>query len=817
MLLGSSNSGVSRRAAWLLGGALVLAVLAAFWNSLNGPFFFDDRPAILRNDSIRQLWPSWPALHPPGDSGGAAGRPLVNLSLAVNYAIGGFAVRGYHLFNLALHALAMLTLWGVLRRTLRRPALPDRIRRNAEMIAWSATLLWAVHPLLTESVDCVVQRNEVMGALFYLLTFYGFIRGAECSAALQPAGGSGRNGRDVTPWRPRTARRAAPTMPALAEAPRYLAPSRLWLAFSVLACLAGVFSKETVATAPLLLWLYDRTFVAGSFRAAWRERKWFYGALAATWLPLGWLVLRNGQRNGTVGFGLGVSSWQYLLTQCRALTTYLKLSVWPHPLVVDYGTRVAQGIGAVWWQGLIVLALLAATALALWRKPALGFLGAWFFVILAPSSSIVPLTTQTMAEHRMYLPLAALTLAAVLGLNAWLHRRAAWVAVPLALGLGLLTFRRNTDYRTEESIWADTVAKCPDNPRAYDGLAYAYIDAGRWQDAIAACGRARQVSPDYRGDLAVHLGQALIGLGRPAEALPYFEEVLRGKPRDAELHNNLGMALAALHRWPDAIAHYETAVRLNPQLADAENNLGNALAKSGRLPEAVSHYAAAVRLRPGYADAEANWARSLAEAGQFTEALPHFAAALKLRPGPEAQIEFGQALAGAGRTDDAIRHFEAAVALAPGSLPARINLGNALAATGRLPAAQAQFDAALRLQPDSADAHYDLGNLLAREEKFPDAIAHYEAALRAAPDLAGAHHNLALVLMRLNRVPEALAQFEATARLVPGSADVHHELALVLGQLGRWREAEAHERTALRLRPDFPEAREHLAWLQAQE
>jgi tetratricopeptide (TPR) repeat protein len=782
VLSNSTDSDASRRLAWVLGGVLVLAVIAAYWNSLNVPFFFDDRPAIIRNDSIRHLWPPWTALTPPNDGSGVSGRPLTNLSLAVNYAAGGLTVRGYHIVNLTLHILAALTMWGVLRQTLRRPALPARFRERADVIAWSAALLWAVHPLLTESVVCVVQRNEVLGGLFYLLTFYGFIRATDSASA----GNTGRN-------------------------------SRGWLVLSAGACFAGVASKEIVATAPVLLWLYDRTFVAGNYRAAWRDRKWFYAALAASWIPLGWLVVHNGQRGGTVGFGLGMSSWHYLLTQCQAITTYLKLSFWPHPLVVDYGTGLAKGIGDVWWQGLIVLTLLVATALALWRRPAAGFLGAWFFGILAPSSSFVPLTTQTIAEHRMYLPLAAPIVAAVLCLSIWLNRRTGWAAALLALALGALTIRRNRDYRSEEAIWSDTVAKRPDNPRAYDGLAYAFVDAGRWQDAIAACESARKVSPDYRGDLAVHMGQARMGLGQPAEALPYFDQILRVKPDDAELHNNFGMALAALLRLPEAIPHYETAVRLNPGLADAHNNLGNALAKSGRLPEAVVQYTAAVQLRPDYAEAESNWARSLSEAGRSMEALPHFETALKLQPGPETHEELARALVAVGRMEDALRHYQAALSLAPDSLEARIALANALVATGQLQPAQAQFEAALRLRPDSAEAHYNLGNLLARQEKFPDAIAHYEAALRSQPRLAGAHHNLALVFMRAGRTSDALGQFEETLRLVPESADAHHELALVLGQLGRPREAETHELAALRLRPDFPEAREYLAWLQEQK
>jgi hypothetical protein len=278
----------SRRLGWLLGISLVAAAALAYWNSFNVPLFFDDYPAVIRNETIRHLWPLSVPLSPPADGSGVSGRPLVNLSLAVNYAFGGLNVRGYHLLNFVLHSLAVLTLWGVIRRTLRQPTLPARIRENADLVAWSASLLWAVHPLLTESVVCVVQRNEVMAALFYLLIFYGFIRATESD-----------------------------------HSDRMRSSSAKWLTVSVIASLAGVMTKEIVATAPLMLWLYDRTFVAGTFREASRQRKWFYAALAASWIPLIWLVLRNGQRGGTVGFGLGTSSWAYLLTQCRAVTTYL--------------------------------------------------------------------------------------------------------------------------------------------------------------------------------------------------------------------------------------------------------------------------------------------------------------------------------------------------------------------------------------------------------------------------------------------------------------------------------------------------------------
>ena len=323
--LAPTSPEASRRTSWLVGGLLVAASVVAYYNSLSVPFFFDDHPAIERNETIRQLWPMWSALNPPESGAGVAGRPIINLSLALNYAFGGLDPRGYHAVNIVIHALGGLALWGLLRRTLRR----RQPLAAAEGIAAMAALLWVVHPLQTESVVCVVQRSESLSGLLYLCTFYCFARSTEANAA------------------------------------------RRWAVLATLACLTGMAAKETMATAPLLL-LYDRTFAAGTFREAWQRRGKLYLALAATWVPVVWLMLHTRQRAGTVGFSLGMSSYDYLLTQSHALTTYLKLSFWPHPLVVDYGLPVFTNLVAVWPNALLIVTLLASTVVALRRAP--GFL-----------------------------------------------------------------------------------------------------------------------------------------------------------------------------------------------------------------------------------------------------------------------------------------------------------------------------------------------------------------------------------------------------------------------------------------------------------
>ena len=430
------------RALFLAAALIVLAALAAYANSLSGPFIFDDQTAIVDNPTIRHLWPPTESLTPPLNQT-TSGRPLLNGSFALNYALGGLDPFGYHVLNLLIHLLAGLTFFGLVRRTLLHPSLRERWAGAALPIALASALIWTVHPLQTEAVTYVVQRGESLMGLFYLLTLYTFARSA---GSPQPA---------------------------------------RWQIFSVLACLLGMATKEVMATAPLMVFLYDRTFVAGSFRDAWRRRRAYYSALAATGLLLAALMTTTHGRGGTAGFGLPFAWWQYALTQLRVVTHYLSLAVWPSPLVLDYGnTMVEENPYAALPCALWVLGLVALALWALRYRPVTGFLGAWFFLILAPSSSILPVVTQATAEHRLYLPLAAVVVFAVCGLYAWLGPRSWWAWLALVPVLAWLTARRNDDYHSVLSIWQDNVANCPGNARAYNNLGDYWLAAGNPKTAL---------------------------------------------------------------------------------------------------------------------------------------------------------------------------------------------------------------------------------------------------------------------------------------------------------------------------------------------
>ncbi len=731
----------SRRVVALACGVLVLAVFAAYSNSLSGPFVYDDKDSIVDNLTLRHLWPLSDVLAPLRGGLTVSGRPALNLSLALNFAAGGLDVRGYHVANVLIHALAGLTLFGLVRRTLAQPSLRERFGEAAVPVAITMAALWALHPLQTEGVTYIVQRAESLMGLFYLLTLYGFVRSVDAPA-----------------------------------------PGR-WQVLSVAACLLGMATKENMVSAPVLVLLLDRAFVAGSFAAAWRRRRGFYTALATTWILLGGLLASTGgNRGGSTGFGVDISWSDYALTQFPALVHYVRLSFWPTPLVFDYGTFWIGSLADVWPQACVVVGLIAGTLFALWRKPAVGFLGAWFFAVLAPTS-LMPGTTQRIVEHRMYLSLAPVVVLIVAAVCPRGGRRGLAALLALAAGLGFLTFQRNADYRSEIALWADTAAKRPANAGAHSSLGAALADAGRMAEAIREDETALRLRPNYL-TARNNLGTALIAVGRVGEAIQHLEESLRQDSDNAQAHLNLGTALDILKRTPEAMPHYEAALRRDPNLAPAHNNLGDALSRSGRNAEGIVHLHEALRLKPGYVDAHYNLAAALARAGRMEEAQAQFEAGLQLKPADaEAHANWGGVLLATGHPAEAMAQFESALRLQPESASNHYNYGSVLATAGRLDEAVRQFEAALRLKPDYVDAHNNLGNALTLLRREAEALPHYEAALRLKPEHPSAHNNLGLALARLGRLPEAAAQFAEALRLAPNYQEARDNLARAQEQL----------------------------------
>ena len=548
----------------LLALALAGAAGVAYSTSFQGVFIFDDHFAIVANPNIRALWPLTRAMLAPPESP-VSGRPIASLTLAINYALAPEDVRGvlspggpdappgtaeqflrnvwgYHFLNLSLHALAALALFGVVRRTLLSERLRPRFGPDSTPLAFVVALVWLVHPVLTDAVTYVAQRTEVLMGLFYLLTFYCAIRAADRETI-----GAG------AAW---------------------------WAAGAVVACALGMGSKQTIVLAPLLVYLWGWMFARAP--QAPRLRWGMYAGLAATWAILAGLVALERWPH-TVGIRiLGWTPWTYLLTQSGVIVHYLRLSLLPTMLVSDYaGWPMARSVVEVAPYAAALTVLFGAALFAVVRRNGWGFVGAWFFATLAPSSSLLPLPTEIAAERRMYLPLAGVVVVAVVGtylvgqrllplLIAGERRRrlvGRLTAVLLAGGTGVtfatLTQERNRDYWSEERFWQDTVEKRPTNPRA-----------------------------------RLNYGVVLSAKRRYPEAEPQLQEAVRLDDTSAAAHGNLGSVLCSLGRLDEGVPHLERAIALDPEYTAAYRNLGEAYGTLGQLSLAAKYFGLAADAAP---------------------------------------------------------------------------------------------------------------------------------------------------------------------------------------------------------------------------
>jgi tetratricopeptide (TPR) repeat protein len=656
---------------WLPAGALVLLGVLAYANSLGGAFVIDDHLAIVDNPDIRRVW-SVSSLRSSWGETAVLGRPLVTMTLAINYAIDGLNVAGYHVVNIAFHIVCALTLFGLIRRV-----------HHSIAFAFACASLWMLHPLNTEVVDYISQRTESMMALFYLLTVYASVR---AHAATRPTA---------------------------------------WLVAAVVAGAVGTLCKQSMVTVPFAVVPVDYALCFGSLRAAMHSRWRFYVALAAaSWLVVLLTVLVS-PPGRSVGFSSGPSPWVYLLNQSVIITHYLSLTVWPRGLVADYGYPLPFTLMDVLPQMLFIASLLALTGVALRYRPKLGLLGAWVFLTLALTSSVAPIANEVGAERRMYLPLMALV---VLGVSPFARLAdhltrtrhvqartvtiagvALWAAVAAALGAG--TLARNRDYSSALQLARTNFERRPTGYTRH-GLATELLHAGRREEAIVHLREA------IRDDPRAHftLGRALFEDGHHREAREQLEEFVRLRPlliEAVEATALIGHALVA-DGQPDAAAErFRQVVRMQPSYVGAHLALGDILLAQQRFDEAIAAYGAYFA-QGGTGDGPwINLGIAFQGTGRIDDAMQAFRRAIELNPqSGDAHRSLAAMLLSQGDAGAAVQHASRAVALRPGHARSRDLLGLVLAAQHRLDEAAGQFREALRLDPADANAQEHLRQVL---------------------------------------------------------------------------------------------------------
>ncbi len=590
--------------------------------------------------------------------------PLTWISHLVDIQLFGLDAGAHHLTNLAFHLANTLLLFALLRR------LTGEWAPSAFVAA-----VFGVHPLHVESVAWVTERKDVLSTCLLLLTIWIFADYAR---------------------RPHWA--------------RYLAMT---------ACFAlALMAKPMVVTLPLVLLLLD-VWPLGRFettpaRTLWLEKVPLVLLAGAVGLATIAIQQHVGALAGLAALPLSAR----IANATVAYVIYLRQAFWPAGLAAFY----PQQIRAAWRviTAALLLAGITAAAIRSRRTRPFVFVGwAWYVVTLAPVVGLLQAGEQAHADRFMYVPLVGLAIVVAWGLpraaaavwNDERSRRAVLggVAVASVIALSVLAHPQVETWSTSYTLWQHALAVTDRNYIAYQKLAEAMRDDGRFDEATANYTRALALAPPNS---------------------PVYE---------AMVHNDLGLILVREKRPADAAREFTQATTLDPAFAEAQGNLGNALAAAGDLADAVEHFDDAIRLRPDLPEAQMGLGAALLREGKVQESAAHFSEALRLAPTlAEADNGLGAALALEGDTSDAIARYREAIRLKPDLANAHVNLALALAGENQDDEAIAELQRAIALDEPQPTWHFNLAVLLAARQRTDEALRHFERALELDPELAAA-------------------------------------------------------------------------------
>ncbi|MFT3831076.1 MAG: tetratricopeptide repeat protein [Opitutaceae bacterium] len=666
-----ARSTISAARHWSTIPACVLvfaATLFAYWPALRAGLIWDDAGHLTRTDlrGLAGLWRIWFEI-------GATQQyyPVTHTAFWIEHHLWGAHPAGYHLLNILLHATAAGLFAGLLRRLLNGEHDAPRAAPSATSVplqstvaAWVAALLFALHPVMVESVAWISEQKNTLSTVLYLVAAGAYLRFDR------------------------------------ARRPGLYAQATGWFALALL-------SKTVAASLPAALLV---VFWWRRGRLSWRNDiqpllPWFALAVGAGLLTA-WV---EHTQIGAQGAGFDLSFAERLLLAGRATWFYLGKLLWPAELIFIYPRWRLDPAAPVQW--LFPVAVVAALGglFALRRRirgplAAALFFGGSLFPALG-FFNVFPFVYSFVADHFQYL--ASLGLFAAVGVGATRLLAHAPKSLGLAVAvlvyglLAVLTQRQARTYHDVFTLYQATLARNPACWMAHNNLALALAEAGRVAEALPHLEAALQLRPDYPEALN-NLGDDLTRLGRPTEAIPPLERALALQPDYPEALHNLGLAFLANGQATEGIAALERALRARPDYPTACLNLGLALAAQGRSAEALARFEQAVRLAPGLVQARLNFGYALLLANRASEAIPQFSAASELAAAdPETHRMLGRALAQAGRGTEAIAAIERALSVDARSVQAHLDLAVVLRQAGRSAEATAHFREAERLKAET--------------------------------------------------------------------------------------------------------------------
>jgi tetratricopeptide (TPR) repeat protein len=694
----------------------------------NGFISFDDPQYILENSHINSGF-TWSGVAWAFTSGYASNwHPLTWLSHMLDCSLFGVHPAGHHLMTLLQHTGVSMLLCVMLFR------LTGAFWRSALVAA-----LFAIHPLHVESVAWASERKDVLSALFFLLTlaaYSSYARGRAPKVEGRAVEDEDRRAKGEGSGR---------AAEASGHSTRDARHSTLFYFLALALFALGLMSKPMLVTTPFVLLLLDlwplQRFAVAPTAANTKLSPSPFVSLLAEKIPFLVLAIAASVVTFVVQRADGaVASLEHRPLSLRlgnALVSYVRYlgkTFWPTDLALIYPYPKAWSILAVIASASLLLAVSVFVCLRLKKNPYLFAGWFWFVGMLVPTIGLVQVGRQAMADRYMYLPSIGLFILLVWGahdLLLWLESSAAtrtrlgraFAASGSILLLGLCipsTFCQAGYWRSGETIFRHALAVTKDNGPALDGL-----------------------------------GAALIAAGRPAEALPLFEDAVRLDPSSADAHFNLGTVLMQSGRASEAIPHLELVVSTFPQNVKARINLGCALFNLGKLAEAESQFETAAKVDPSNPQSHYALGTVLLAQSKLEAATAELSTAVNLNP----------------------KYVSEAVKLNPNAPLLRYNLGTILLMQSHVADALEQLSAAVQLDPNFREAHRNLAIAFMQQGRQSDGIAHFREALRLNPNDADLHGDLGVALLEQNQPEQALAQFREGLKLKPQDLKLQQRLS----------------------------------------
>jgi tetratricopeptide (TPR) repeat protein len=717
---------------------IVLGILV-YSNTFDVPFQFDDMEYIIDHPAVRDfkyfLDPSRIVNLDisPDMKRCLSARYVAYLSFWVNYRFGGLDVTGYHALNLAIHIINALLVYYIVTLTFMTPSLRgSSLKVHPEFVALFSGLLFVAHPVQTMAVTYILQRWASLVALFYLSSIILYVK-----------------------WRIGTMEGSRHDKGTFAH--RISCISYL---LSLIFCVIAMKTKENAFTLPLMIAFYELLFfnTSRSIDGVKTGRRMLYlipFIITMLIIPFTYMTMitdsgeLSAVLSGTTRLHIEHDRLDYLLTQFRVISTYIKLIFMPVHQGIYYDNMVYQSLAEppVILSLIFLLSILCFGGYLLyWSRvrrnalvaPAFGIF--WFFITLSVESSVIPIM-DVINEYRVYLPSAgafmAITSGAVLlAAGSRLAQKAAvWVAVMVVLALSGATYARNTVWQSEASLWEDAVRKAPNSSFGH-----------------------------------YYLGKAYEGEGLTEKAIDAYKASIRLNPEAIWTHNKLAALYFINSMFDKAIVHYKLSLELDPEDVVGYINMGKAYMEKGLIKNADEQFRTALRVDPDNAALYSDIGNAYLQGGYVDKAIEHFETALRLNPENEAiaHNNLGAAYQSKGLFEKAVEHYRLAAELEPRNPASYFNLGTAYQSRGLLDNAIQLYQIVLKVAPDYSEAHSNLGVAYQSMGMTDKAIEHYRAALELNPKNALAHYNLGLIYFQKDFIEEAREEFKAALRIDPG-------------------------------------------------